>query len=86
MAMTLTEQIEEALREGRLSFMEVREICDLWNQRNKLDGVGVLLPSDPGYGEGFKKIEKLTSKIEAIINKSKLSISERLESIEKARS
>ena len=78
MKITLTEQIDEAFQKGGLSFMQAREIFDLWNQRKDLDSCRIALLSDSIKVDNSKKLKRLTDKIVAILDKVKLTASERL--------
>lgn len=80
MTLTLTEQIEQALKEGRLSFTNARKVTHLWNNRRKADE---MLSESPGDKTWAKILQSCTDGITEIIDKSKLSASERLELIEK---
>ena len=78
MTITLTEQIDEAFQNGGLSFQDARQICDLWKERDELDQFMSMQGAGNPDKQSSDKLRTLTDKIETILEKAKLTASERL--------
>jgi hypothetical protein len=83
--MTITEQVEQALSDGVLNLREVKRILELMKEREEADAIMWNLreinPQDPCEGQ-VKRITWASDSIIRIIERSRMSVADRLKSAE----